>query len=418
MALGKRRIYKPSDLGHFGLGLKSASLGQAESLTVISRSLATPACGRRWLTESARNGFKCDVVAQPYAERLLSRSWGGFPLRTGTVVRWDEVTSFPRSQDADTTNHYIEQVIPRLRDYLGLVFHRLIENGTVGIDVDVEDSALNECGPPQSVASIDPFGYTKSGRGDYPKILQIDIDSSSMELACHIWPPRSKLKEFKIPSSKSHKGQGFYFYHNDRLLQIGGWNGVYQPDSRHQLARVAIEIDNFLSGQFQMNPEKTQIGMTEDVVRAVEGANYEGFDLRTYREDAAKRLQESRRPPGTRQRIIPPGRGLAPAVRQAIKAELELVAGAEPINIRWRNLNDDKFFEIDRTSQTIRLNTNYRSTIVGDQGTSLNDAPILKAALFLLLHDLFQGEYLGPKDKDNIDLWNSILAAAAMLENE
>ena len=36
MALGRRRDYGPHDLGHFGLGLKAASLGQARSLTVIT----------------------------------------------------------------------------------------------------------------------------------------------------------------------------------------------------------------------------------------------------------------------------------------------------------------------------------------------------------------------------------------------
>ena len=44
MALGKRRDYEASDLGHFGLGLKAASLGQARSLTVISRSKGSSAC--------------------------------------------------------------------------------------------------------------------------------------------------------------------------------------------------------------------------------------------------------------------------------------------------------------------------------------------------------------------------------------
>ena len=71
MALGRRRDYEPGDLGHFGLGLKAASLGQARSLTVISRAPGSTPCGRRWLAGSARDGFECDVVGTEFSAMLL-----------------------------------------------------------------------------------------------------------------------------------------------------------------------------------------------------------------------------------------------------------------------------------------------------------------------------------------------------------
>lgn len=126
MALGKRRDYDPDDLGHFGLGLKAASLGQARSLTVISRAAGAAPSGRRWRKESIGEEFACDVVESRTAEMLLGRSWHPVELRTGTLVRWDGVTDFPAARDAATTDRYIEQTIPQLRNQLGLVFHRLI----------------------------------------------------------------------------------------------------------------------------------------------------------------------------------------------------------------------------------------------------------------------------------------------------
>ena len=95
MALGKRRDYGPDDLGHFGLGLKAASLGQARSLTVLSRALGSPPCGMRWLTENAGGTFECDVVEQSYAATLLDRPWSNVTPCTGTLVRWDGVMDFP-----------------------------------------------------------------------------------------------------------------------------------------------------------------------------------------------------------------------------------------------------------------------------------------------------------------------------------
>ena len=418
MALGRRRDYEPDDLGHFGLGLKAASLGQARSLTVISRARSSPVYGKRWLTESARDGFECDVVEQHYAAMLLDRPWGLVTPRTGTLIRWDGVMDFPGATDAGTTDGYIEQRIPRLRNHLGLVFHRLIADGTVAIDIDVEEADIGQTGPPQPVTAIDPFGYPRSGRLSYPRTLTAPVDSGTADLVCHIWPPRSQLQGFKIPRSDEHQGQGFYFYRNDRLLQAGGWNGVVQPERHRQLARVAVDVDDRLAEHLSMNPEKTRIRASEAFIHAVEAARSEKFDLRSYLEDATTRFRESRRQPGTRRRVVPPGRGFAPDVRRTIGEELEYLAGVEPIHIRWGDFDNDAFFGIDLEERVIRLNRRYRWAVTSDRGASLNDAPLLKAALYLLLSDLFQGEYLGPREKDNIELWGAILAAAARVEAE
>ena len=419
MALGKRRDYKQSDLGHFGLGLKAASLGQARSLIVVSRAAASPPCGRRWLKENKGGNFACDVVEQDSAEILISRSWYPLVPRTGTVVRWDRVTDFPAAQDATTTNGYIEQTVPRLRNHLGMVFHRLIARETVNITIDVEELDMGETGPPQRVTALDPFGYTTSGRPDYPRTLPVHLDSETVELGCHIWPPRSQLTEFRVPYSEhQHWGQGFYFYRNDRLLQAGGWNGVLQPESRLQLARVGVDVNDGLRDHLSTNPEKTRIRASDTFIHAVEAARSGGFDLRTYCEHATTRLRESRRPAGSRPPVVAPGSGFAPAVRHAIGDELEYLAGFGPIHIRWQDFEDEAFMDIDLEDSMIRLNRRYRWAVTGDRGTSFNDAPLLKAALYLLLNDLFQGEYLGAREKDNVKLWGAILAAAARVESE
>lgn len=42
--------------------------------------------------------------------------------------------------------------------------------------------------------------------------------------------------------------------------------------------------------------------------------------------------------------------------------------------------------------------------------------PILKTLLYITMEDLFQGEYLGPKDKDNLEIWQKLLTVAAQGE--
>ena len=423
MTLGKRRDYDPNDLGHFGLGLKAASLGQARTLTVVSRAAGSSPCGQRWQKESMSENFACDIVDSDHAEILLNRSWDPVSLGSGTLVRWDGVTDYPAAQDVLTTNRYIEDTIPRLRNHLGLVLHRLIATDRIAITIDVEDLDREESGAPQQVTAIDPFGYRKSGRPDYPRTLPVRLDSGTVELRCHLWPPRSPLEGFKIPSSDTHKGQGFYFYRNDRLLQAGGWNRVLQPERRFQLARIAVDVDEHLTRHLSMNPEKTRISTSDAFVHAVENATAGEFDLRSYLEDATERLREARKSPRTRRSVVPPGRGFAPAIRHSIGDELNFVAGAEPLRVLWCDfkveefLGQDLFFRVDREQGVIWLNRRYRGAATGDRGSSLNDAPLLKAALYLLLNELFEGEYLGAKQKDNVKLWNAILVAAAKAES-
>ncbi len=420
MTLGRRRDYDPDDLGHFGLGLKAASLGRAQSLTVVTRASGSLPWGMRWL-KGSNDEFACDVVQQDDVEMLLNRAWGPVSPRCGTVIRWDGVTEFPVAREATTTDHYIETIVPRLRNHLGLVFHRLIANGTASVTIDVEDTDAGETPSPQPVTAIDPFGYPKSGRPDYPRALAIQLDSGTVELRCHLWPPRSQRAEFKVPRTGDHQGQGFYFYRNDRLLQPGGWNGVIQPERRLQLARVEVDVDDRLAAHLQMNPEKTHVDASEAFIHAVEAAQSGEFNLRSYCEHASKRLRESRKKAGTRQPVVPPGRGFAPVVREAIGSELDFLPGAERIDIIWVDFNrltdSGPFFRIDWDNRQIWLDKRYRWAVTGDRGTSLNDAPLLKAALYLLLNDLFEGEHLGARQKDNVKLWGTILAAAAKVES-
>ena len=78
-------------------------------------------------------------------------------------------------------------------------------------------------------------------------------------------------------------------------------------------------------------------------------------------------------------------------------------------------MHGDKFFEVDQDSRTLWLNIKYRGAASGERH-SVNDAPLLKALLYLLVEDVFKGEYLGARDKDNIELWQEILTTAAKTE--
>ena len=151
MTLGERRDYHPGALGHFGVGLKGASLGQAESLIVASRAAGSPSVGRRLLRSKLAGSFECDVLADAFAASELDRRWEGVETTSGTVVRWDGVKRFDAIHNPDVAAEFIEDQVIKLRHHLGLVFHRVLERGQVVISVDVEELTTAEVGPPYQV---------------------------------------------------------------------------------------------------------------------------------------------------------------------------------------------------------------------------------------------------------------------------
>jgi hypothetical protein len=414
MTVGMHRNYGTKDLGKFGLGMKAASFSQARTMAVLSRAVDAPAVGRRWRLTADKRDFQCDIVPALFAEAELDRYWGIPWSGHGTIVRWDDVTAFPATNDPDRVEEFISRTATAVLGHLGLVFHRLLEKGRVNIGLDVEDVDTATVGLRSTVRPLDPFGYLRSGKTGYPKDLIAVNNEFDICFRCHIWPGRSNRPEFRLLGGLPEQHQGLYFYRRDRLLQAGGeWHGIAATDRRLQLARVEINIDDDVARIFQMNPEKSRVLAGPEFTRLAETARSEdGVTFKTYLKEAEDKFRESRQRSRSRVSVIPPGKGFAPQLRRAIEDELPLIIGEVPIEVRWKRMYRDDFFEIDRENRTLWLNINYRGEAAGER-RSINDAPLLKALLYLLMEDAFKGEFLGPRDKDNIELWQEILTAAA-----
>lgn len=414
MTIGRRRDYGITDLGRFGLGMKAASFSQAANMTILSKASGQPTVGRRWRLLEQRRDFHCDVVSTSFAEEELNRQWSIPQPGHGTVVRWDNVTTFPATNDPARVEEFITRTINALVGHLGLVFHRILTERDIVIGVDVEDVDFDAIGLRSTVHPLNPFGYLKSGKFSYPKDLLASHAGYEVRFRCHIWPGRSHLPEFRLPAGSPEQHQGCYFYRRDRLLQAGGeWHGIVATDRSLQLARVEINIDNDIAFLFRMNPEKSRVITGPEFTALAETAKSEdGTTFHSYLEAATEKFRDSRRRNRNRPNVIPPGKGFSPQIRRAIKAELPVLVGETPIDIRWTRLAGVQFFEIDRENRTLWLNTRYRNQAVRERH-SVNDRPLIKALLYLLMEDTFKGEYLGPRDKDNIELWQEILTAAA-----
>lgn len=411
MTVGGDRVYRGGEIGRFGLGLKAASFSQARSVTVVSAAARAAVTGRRWQDQHAKSDYQCEIVEPSFAATLVGQDWGfASSASTGTVVRWDDVKGFPVVDDERAIDRFLQGTIAKLRTYLGLIFHRILDSGRVRVTIDVEDQ--EEVFLSSEVSARDPFAYPKSGVPGWPKRLEVTGDQAALALLCHIWPGRSSLDQFRLDGDLIAR-QGIYVYYNDRLVQRGGWNGLSHADKQLNLARVGLDIDGDLAGMISLKPEKNGIEPGPDFNRAVhEAQTSDGLTFKDYLDQARETFKDSNRRRRGRAAIMPLGTGFSPGVRKAFSGEVAF-KNEDAIEVRWDDFEDEDFFEVDRERGVLWLNKRYRRALAGGGRGSLNDAPVVKALLFLLLEDIFSGQNMGPRDKDNVEMWQAILTAAA-----
>src|SRR5262249_32109340 len=91
MRVGSRSSKSDKQLGKYGIGLKSASLSQAETVTVLTRQ-GKSVIGRRWTLENVRNNWSCDILQVSDVQRALNGTFGEFRItKSGTVIIWERL---------------------------------------------------------------------------------------------------------------------------------------------------------------------------------------------------------------------------------------------------------------------------------------------------------------------------------------
>jgi hypothetical protein len=415
MTVGGEREYAADSIGRFGFGLKAASFSQADELTVLSRKVGGAAVGRRWRLEQAKADFTCEVVDSSFANTSLDTEWDLPPATSGTIVRWDAVRGFPAVASGTEVDRFLHAAFARIRTHLGLIYNRLLQRQRVRIYIDVQD-VVEGLGQRVEIAPLDPLGYPRTGVAGWPKPLQIDAgDAQGVALDCHIWPGRSTLEQFRLDGNLIAR-QGIYVYYNDRLIQRGGWNGLVHADKRLNLARASVDIAGDIDGFMTLRPGKNGIEPGPRFAHLITGAQFsDGAAFTDYLDTARSYLKETNRRNRARRARIPPGSGFDPRLRRAIEREIPM-KDEEPLSIRWAPLPAEQFFDVDREESTLWLNKRFRSALLGGYAGTLNDLPVMKAVLYLLFEEVFSGDYLGARDKDNIELWQEILVAAAEAE--
>jgi hypothetical protein len=271
---GSRRAYGPQDLGRYGLGLKTASMSQSRSLTVLTR----PRGGQGTM---AAGTIDLDFIAEHDAWAAMPEVPPGAPVEaararlaagSGTTVIWRKLDRVlpERRPDGGHARRRLESMAQKAAGHLGIVFHRYLEgSGGRRLAITVNGEPVRPWNPfapgEAALAELPPQRFEAS-TGDA---------RGAVTLRRFVLPPRdefSSAAEFDRLSGplKWNRQQGLYIYRAGRLVQWGGWNGIRGIDEHTKLARASLDFGPELDELFHVNVAKMRVAIPAQIRQMLE----------------------------------------------------------------------------------------------------------------------------------------------------
>ena len=246
-AMSPKAARVSTDLGRFGLGLKTASFSQCRKLTVLSRKTDFAPVYWTW---------DLDYVAQCNQWELLRWIPDEFrgaldSMKHGTLVVWtdlDRILPAGTHVDDSVAHARFSSMLEKVKKHLAMTFHRFIEDGSV---------RLYWCG--HEIEAWNPFCTKES------KTQEKSTDSlpGGVTVKGYILPHKSNFSsEQAYQQAEGVKGwpaqQGFYVYRGKRLLLAGEWLGLRRKEEHLKLVRIQVDIPNSMDSQWQIDIKKSK----------------------------------------------------------------------------------------------------------------------------------------------------------------
>ena len=164
-----------TDLGRFGMGLKTASFSQCKRLTVASKRSGKISC-LRWDLDLLSNrpdlGWALIEGAMPSAQDSLSRLE---QMDHGTIVIWEVMDRIVT--EGFTSDDFLSLIEDVVEPHIAMVFGRLLEGTAPALRININD---------RKVQYWDPF---MTGHPAKPWISPLKRQSTThgvIEMQCHV----------------------------------------------------------------------------------------------------------------------------------------------------------------------------------------------------------------------------------------
>ena len=319
MKLGHSTKTDASKLGVFGVGLKLSSLAQADEVTIQSQVKGKNAALLRIsapyvLKNNVNKLMKVPLsdsegnLSEAYEfchQKMIDEEWSTFVL----LEKIHAADQFVAVNENYKTS--LSKELKRVIVHLGLTFHRILESTNVKIEIGTGRSKkpIQALHPGMPMETDLDFGTVSSGNQtiayDYKDVnLNVKVE--------YIILPHVKTRKDKSSEIINHgykraaDMQGLYIYRNGRLIQYGGWQGIFggsgnRNDPHATYGKIFIDIPSDHIKLFGLNPTKTEVKLPKEFLRRlledskrnrkwgpIDGGNeitfFEAFDKR-YRGD-------------------------------------------------------------------------------------------------------------------------------------
>ena len=259
---------KETDLGRFGLGLKTASFSQTRKFTVISRKKGEVYNARTWDVDYLKRTGKWRIIINTDSEideyvkeyRSCSNNYQKQfeNLEPNTIIVWHGLYKYERFIDSENrANSLIEELNKDTIEYLGIVFHRFLQRLLNPLAIRINHHL---------VKPFDPFPIDERTDlrtlGVYEKLFKGDVFKVEGFVL-----PASAIKESKqqggwiTPNKNLMDLEGLYIYRGDRIIHFGSWNGLLKRSSNLKLARLRVDVGNLNDDLLQLNVAKSKISI-------------------------------------------------------------------------------------------------------------------------------------------------------------
>lgn len=240
------RVDSFSDLGRFGLGLKTASLSQCKELIVVSKKFGKTNAYAYEIDEinktnewAARIFTESEILKLPEIQRLMD-------YKSGTLVIWRK---FDRIEVS--TNKFeatFRKTIDEAIKHTSLVFHLFYDQ----INIKFNGTKVPE---------RDPFLSQANGRTQKGREIKVGRAGQKIIVTPYSLPYLKSLsleEKALLGDPKSvHDEQGFYIYRNNRLIIWGTWLKLGFRSELNKLARVKVDIPSSLDSEWSLDVKKS-----------------------------------------------------------------------------------------------------------------------------------------------------------------
>ena len=243
-----------TDHGRYSVGMKTASIAQADYLLVVSKmrnkKFTAKAMDMNYLNDS-KEWLGYDFDNDSDYENIIHDH--------GTTVIWKKLKFIDKSLPYDLAKKDLFSKMEKVSNYLGMVFHRFIENGSLKIKIQGKE-----------IKAWDPFFQ----RNLKTKLVD-SYEDEWIKTKTFILPSKDETTEdefLKMTKGDALSYQGFYVYRNNRMILAGGWLSLKncKPHQKLNSLRISIDFDSKLDEYFDVGFTKSTIDFPKNITDKLE----------------------------------------------------------------------------------------------------------------------------------------------------